>query len=71
MAVIEQIEEKVKQLPEETQYEVLDFVNYLLYRSRQQDLLWSKLSLRWAMRGMEDEEWPDYNLQQDVGESEV
>lgn len=70
MAIIEQIEEKVKQLPEETQYEVLDFVTYLLYRSRQQDLLWSKLSLRWAMRGMEDEDWPDYNLQ-DVEESEA
>ena len=57
MAVLERIQEKVKLLPEPTQYQVLDFVDYLLHRSRQEDLLWSKLSLRWAQRGCEDEEW--------------
>jgi hypothetical protein len=45
MAVLERIQEKVKLLPEPTQYQALDFVDYLLHRSRQEDLLWSKLSL--------------------------
>ena len=48
-------------LPEPTQQQVLDFVDYLLQRSRQEDLLWSKLSLRWALRDLEDEEWPKYD----------
>lgn len=61
-AVLERIQEKVKLLPEPTQYQVLDFVDYLLHRSRQEDLVWSKLSLRWALRGLEDEEWPEYSM---------
>jgi hypothetical protein len=44
MADISLIQEKVKLLPEPTQQQVLDFVDYLLQRSRQEDLLWSKLS---------------------------
>jgi hypothetical protein len=63
MAVVDLIQEKVKLLPEPIQREVLDFVDYLLQRSRQEDLLWSKLSLRWALRGLEDEEWPEYDAQ--------
>jgi hypothetical protein len=59
MAIAELVQEKVKLLPEPTQREVLDFVDYLLQRSRQEDVLWSKLSLRWALRGLEDEEWPE------------
>jgi hypothetical protein len=68
MAVLERIQEKVKLLPEPTQYQVLDFVDYLLSRSRQEDMLWSKLSLRWALRGAEEEEWPEYSTQ-DVKET--
>jgi hypothetical protein len=63
MAIAELVQEKVKLLPEPTQQEVLDFVDYLLQRSRQEDVLWSKLSLRWALRGLEDEEWPEYDAQ--------
>lgn len=63
MAVAEQIKEKVKLLPQPTQYEVLDFVDYLLHRSRREDLLWSKLSLRWALRDLEDEEAPEYGAE--------
>jgi hypothetical protein len=63
MAVLERIQKKVKLLPEPTQYQVLDFVDYLLSRSRQEDILWSKLSVRWALRGMENEEWPEYSTQ--------
>ena len=62
MTILEQIQEKVKLLPEPIQYQVLDFVNYMLYRSRQEDLLWSKLSLRWASQSLEDEEWPEYSI---------
>ncbi len=62
MAIAELVQEKVKLLPEPTQREVLDFVDYLLQRSRQEDVLWSKLSLRWALRGLEDEEWPEYDF---------
>jgi hypothetical protein len=63
MAIAELVQEKVRLLPEPTQQEVLDFVDYLLQRSRQEDVLWSKLSLRWALRGLEDEEWPEYDAQ--------
>ena len=63
MTIVELIQEKVKLLPKSTQREVLDFVDYLLQRSRQEDVLWSKLSLRWALRGLEDEEWPEYDAQ--------
>lgn len=64
MAIAELVQQKVKLLPEPTQREVLDFVDYLLQRSRQEDVLWSKLSLRWALRGLEDEEWPEYDAQE-------
>ena len=63
MADTSLIQEKVKLLPESTQQQVLDFVDYLLQRSQQEDLLWSKLSLRWALRDLEDEEWPAYDVQ--------
>ena len=63
MTIAELIRKKVKLLPEPTQQEVLDFVDYLLQKSRQEDVLWSKLSLRWALRGLEDEEWPEYDAQ--------
>ena len=63
MTVLDQIQEKAGQLPESKQYEVLNFVDYLLHRARQEDLLWSKLSLRWALRGLEDEDEPEYSLE--------
>lgn len=68
MAILEQIQEKVKRLPDPTQHEVLNFVDYLLHRSRQEDVLWSKLSLRWALQGLEDDDEPTYTLQ-DVKEA--
>jgi hypothetical protein len=63
MAVVDLIQKKVELLPEPTQQEVLDFVDYLLQRVRQEDVLWSKISLGWALRGLEDEEWPEYDTQ--------
>jgi len=63
MAVVDLIQKKVRLLPEPTQQEVLDFADYLLQKARREDVLWSKVSLRWALRGLEDEEWPEYDAQ--------
>jgi len=63
MTIANVIQDKVRLLPEPTQKEVLDFVGYLLHRSRQEDMLWSELSVTTALRGLEDEEWPDYGNQ--------
>ena len=59
MVIADLIHNKVKSLSEPTQKEVLDFVDYLLYKSRQEDVLWSKLSLTSALKGLENEEWPE------------
>ncbi len=66
MAVTEEISRRVQRLPEPMQAEVLHFVDYLLTRAerddaRQEYQAWFDLSLRSAMRGMEDEEGPDYS----------
>ncbi len=65
MLVSEKIQKNVQRLPEVFQVQVLDFVEYLLTKSeretaRQDDLDWSDLSLLSAMRGMEDEDVPQY-----------
>jgi hypothetical protein len=55
--------EHLKTLPESAQREVLRFVELLETRGpespkRQEDSVWSQLSLALAMQGMEDEESP-------------
>lgn len=65
MIVAERIYQYAQQLPESLQAEVLDFVEYLLLKverktARQDELAWSNLSLSLAMRGMENEDTPDY-----------
>jgi hypothetical protein len=65
MAITDKIQEGVQQLPTALQAEVLDFVQYLLVktkRSSQEDEeeLWSEVSLASAMRGLEDEDLPQY-----------
>lgn len=65
MQVTERIQKNVRKLPEIFQAEVLDFVEYLLSKSeregmRQEELDWSTYSLASAMRGMEDENIPNY-----------
>lgn len=70
MVVVEKIQMQTALLPESLQTEVLHFVEYLLYRSRaeseQDNLLdgqkWSRTSLAMAMRGMEDDDEPEYSL---------
>jgi hypothetical protein len=54
---------KVRTLPEPEQMEVLSFVDYLFYKSRQEEQSWMDMSLRAALRGLEDEVWPDYDVQ--------
>ncbi len=62
MGVADRIIEKIKSLPEEKQTEVLDFVDFLEKRIKEEENRdWSKFSLESAMRGMEDEE-PLYTL---------
>ncbi len=67
MQVAEKINRDVQKLPEIFQAEVLDFVEYLLAKSeremaRQDELVWSNLSLASAMRDMEDEDVPMYTI---------
>lgn len=66
MQVTEKIYRNVQKLPESFQAEVLDFVEFLLSKSerkktqQQDEPDWSTFSLTSAMRGMEDEDTPDY-----------
>ena len=65
MSSIERIAQHVRELPEQLQNEVLDFVEFLKTRSeavddRQEDLEWSRFSMMQAIRGMEDDDFPEY-----------
>ena len=68
MNVTEKINERVQQLPERTQSEVLDFVEYLLEKAerqqaRREEREWSRQALSLAMRGMKDENGPEYTAE--------
>jgi hypothetical protein len=68
MSITEKINDRVRQLPERTQAEVLDFVEYLLTKAerkqaRGEEREWSRQSLSLAMRGMENENGPEYTVQ--------
>jgi hypothetical protein len=65
MTITEKIQAGVQQLPTAYQAEVLDFVEYLLTKAirgarDQEESLWSDVSLTSAMRGMEEEDFPQY-----------
>ena len=68
MTVAESIQQYVRQLPDALQLEVLNFVEYLLFKQTQEALEaqdqaeWSNFSVASAMRGMENEETPLYTL---------
>ena len=60
MTTVQAIAQHIEALPEDTRREVLDFVEFLEFRSRpsarhEGDAAWSSLSMASAMRGMEDE----------------
>ncbi|GEM_PF-885099 len=64
MNTVEKIASQARELPEQLQNEVLDFVEFLKTRSeamddRQEDLEWSRFSMMQAIRGMENEDWPE------------
>lgn len=65
MTLTEKIFDRVKDLPESFQAEVLDFVEYLESKvekgKREEEMDWSSLSLSFAMLGMESEYSP-YSL---------
>ncbi|MBE7470675.1 MAG: hypothetical protein DPW09_37320 [Anaerolineae bacterium] len=68
MTTIENIHRYAQMLPDPLQQEVLDFVKYLLFKREQyvpqnDEEEWSNLSLSLALRGMEDEEMPDYTTE--------
>lgn len=60
MQTADRIHKQVQNLPESVQREVLDFVEFLAYKARHEDLRWAELSMRAALRDMEDEVWPEY-----------
>jgi hypothetical protein len=65
MTITDKIQASVQKLPAAYQAEVLDFVEYLLAKTTRgardhEESLWSDLSLTFAMRGMEDEDAPQY-----------
>ena len=61
MAIGDAIRDKMTRLSELGQREVLEFVDYLLHKTREEDIAWSELSVASALRGLEDEEWPEYD----------
>ncbi len=64
MAISDQIHRQVQGLPAAVQAEVLDFVEYLIARvARREEQAWSDFSLGAAMRGMEDEDGPEYTVE--------
>ena len=71
MTVAEKVQQRILNLPEPLQIEVLKFVEFLLAKvesppkndlPNHEDREWMKMSLAMAMRGMEEEEGPDYTV---------
>ena len=67
MQVIEKIQQRVQELPQEFQEQVLDFVDYLFSKieseaAEQEERDWSFLSLPFAMRDMDEENTHAYTM---------
>lgn len=65
MVVTEQINSKLQRLPTLYQQEVLHFVEFLSQKAMRgeaetEEKLWSDFSLTQAMRGLEDDDTPEY-----------
>lgn len=67
MEPADRIYKEVKALPEPLQLEVLEFVEHLALKLRAEDHDWSELSLRAALRGLEDEPGPEISLKESGG----
>jgi len=62
MEITDKIIKKIKSLPKDKQAEVLDFVNFLEKKVKENgDKFWYRFSLESAIQGMENEE-PLYTL---------
>lgn len=67
MNTVEKINENLEFLPSDFRAEVLNFTEFLIFKTRQKPFRkdnneWSSLSLQSAMRDMEDEDTSEYNL---------
>lgn len=60
MNTADRIHEQVQQLPPRLQEDVLQFVESLIHKPRQEDAEWALWSLRLAVAGLEHEVWPEY-----------
>jgi hypothetical protein len=61
--IAEKIQAYVRKLPLISQTELLDFASYLLTKAEQhEEREWETFSLTSAMRGLEDEDLPQYTL---------
>ena len=65
MIVTEKINRRVEKLPIEIQLEILDFVEFVAQKAEKQNASeenrqWTDFSLAQAMKGLEDEEIPEY-----------
>ncbi len=65
MIVTEKINRRVEKLPIEIQLEILDFVEFVAQKAERQNASeenrqWTDFSLAQAMKGLEDEEIPEY-----------
>ena len=63
MKTVDRIYEETRALPETVQREVLDFVEYLAHKLQKENAGWSELSVTAALRGLEDEVWPEYRYE--------
>lgn len=66
MLTIEKISQEMQKLSEPLQNEVLDFVEFLLHKSkgeasRKEEREWSHFSLKSAVEGLEDDVLPEYS----------
>jgi hypothetical protein len=66
MIVAEKIARKVENLPVSVQVEVLDFVEFVAKKNHlgeveSENSNWSEFSLNQAMKGMENEDFPEYS----------
>ncbi len=69
MSRAQKIYHELSQLPESAQNEVLDFIEYLKEKkSRSETKEWNQFSLSRAMRGIDEENEPEYD-HSDIKES--
>ncbi len=65
MSIQEKITEKIQNLPENKQQEVLVFIEFLLQKNimentEAENQVWSHFSIDQAMKGLEDDGLPEY-----------